>query len=53
MLVGGGIAYTAGGVIYGLKRPVLTPDFGFHELFHLFVLLGSLLHYGMVLFYIL
>lgn len=53
LLAAGGVAYTAGGVIYGLKRPMLSPNFGFHELFHLFVLLGSLLHYLMVLFYIL
>lgn len=52
LLAGGGVAYTAGGLIYGLKRPVLTPRFGFHELFHVFVLLGSLLHYLMVLIYI-
>ena len=52
LLAGGGISYTVGGLIYGLKRPVLTPNFGFHELFHLFVLLGSLLHYLMVLVYI-
>ncbi len=53
LLAGGGVAYTIGGLIYGLKRPVLTPRFGFHELFHLFVLLGSLMHYLMVLFFIL
>ena len=53
LLAGGGAAYTAGGIIYGLKRPVLFPGFGFHELFHLFVLLGSLLHYLMVLIYVL
>lgn len=31
----GGVLYTAGGVVYVLKRPVLSPrTFGFHELFH-------------------
>ena len=31
----GGVLYTAGGVVYALKRPVLSPrTFGFHELFH-------------------
>lgn len=53
LLAGGGIAYTVGGIIYGLKRPVISSAFGFHELFHLFVLLGSLMHYFMVLVYIL
>lgn len=43
----GGIAYTAGGVIYALK-PRLTAklkNFGPHEIFHLFVMAGSLCHY--------
>lgn len=53
LLAAGGVAYTIGGIIYGLKRPVLSAGFGFHELFHLFVLVGSLLHYLMVLLYIL
>ncbi len=31
----GGVLYTAGGVVYALRRPVLRPStFGFHELFH-------------------
>lgn len=44
----GGIIYTAGGVIYALKLPLLEkfiPGFGAHELFHLFVMGGSLCHY--------
>ena len=53
LLAGGGIAYTAGGIIYGLKNPNFSPAFGFHELFHVFVLLGSLLHYLVVLLYVL
>lgn len=38
---------------YGLKKPDLFRAFGFHELFHCFVLLGSLLHYLVVAIYIL
>ena len=53
LLAGGGLSYTAGGLIYGLKKPNISPNFGFHELFHVFVLLGSILHYCMVLLYIL
>ena len=53
LLAGGGLSYTAGGLIYGLKKPNISPNFGFHELFHIFVLLGSVLHYCMVLLYIL
>lgn len=52
LLVAGGLSYTIGGVIYALKRPNLSFGFGFHELFHVFVLVGSLLHYVMIFFYI-
>lgn len=48
----GGILYTIGGVIYALKltRLFRNPDwFGAHELFHVFVMLGSLCHYIMML----
>ena len=42
MLVGGGVLYTAGAAIYALRRPNPFPRvFGFHELFHLFVIGGS------------
>lgn len=52
-LMAGGIFYTIGGVIYGLKRPNISKNyFGFHELFHIFVLAGSLCHYVMMYFYI-
>jgi len=35
LVLAGGVAYTAGAVFYGLKRPNLFPRwFGFHELFH-------------------
>ena len=41
-LLAGGIFYTIGGVIYGLKKaPFTTKYFGFHEIFHIFVMLGS------------
>ena len=46
-LAGGGIIYTIGGVIYALKLPLFNSrhkNFGSHELFHLFVLAGSLCH---------
>jgi hemolysin III len=48
-LFSGGIAFTTGAIIYALKRPLLKPGlFSFHELFHLFVLLGAVFHYLMV-----
>ena len=43
LLLFGGLSYTAGAVIYALKWPQIK-HFGFHEIFHLFVLLGSALH---------
>lgn len=48
LLVSGGVSYTVGGIIYA-KKPV-TPFkyFGFHEIFHLFILLGSLFHAIMI-----
>ncbi len=50
----GGLFYTVGAVIYGLKRPNLIPGvFGFHEIFHLFVIAGSFSHFWMMLRYVL
>lgn len=47
-LFAGGIIYTIGGVIYGLKLPIfnkLPKNFGSHEIFHLFVMAGSICHF--------
>jgi hemolysin III len=52
LLAAGGVLYTIGGVIYMLKRPNPTPRCGFHELFHLFVIAGSVCHYFMVFLFI-
>jgi hemolysin III len=53
LLVLGGILYTAGGVIYGLRRPDPFPSvFGYHEVFHLFVIAGSTLHYALIAAYL-
>ncbi|KEH95068.1 hemolysin [Clostridium botulinum C/D str. BKT12695] len=49
----GGVLYTLGAIIYATKWPkIKSKVFGFHEIFHLFVLAGSLCHYFMVLKYI-
>ena len=49
----GGLLYTMGAVIYALKRPNPWPNqFGFHEIFHVFVMLGSFSHYIMMYKYI-
>ena len=50
-LLAGGIIYTIGGVIYALKLPIFNSkhkNFGSHEIFHLFVMGGSLCHYVMM-----
>lgn len=51
-LVLGGVFYSVGAVIYWLKKPNISKAFGFHELFHVFVLLGSVMHFIMIYFYI-
>ena len=45
LIAAGGIAYSIGAFIYVLKKPNISDRFGFHELFHIFVMLGSLFHY--------
>ena len=47
LLVGGGIAYTVGSVLYGLGAKKKW----FHSIFHFFVLLGALLHFFFIYFY--
>lgn len=54
LLVLGGVLYTIGGVIYGLKpKKLQLGKFGFHEIFHIFIILGSLSHFICVFLYIL
>ncbi len=48
LLITGGIIYTIGGVIYALKLPIFNGRhkyFGSHEIFHLFVMGGSICHF--------
>jgi hemolysin III len=52
-MVSGGLFYTVGAVIYAVKRPNPWPNrFGFHEIFHIFVMLGSFSHFIMMYRYI-
>ena len=47
-LLAGGLIYTVGGIIYALKLSIFNAKhkyFGSHEIFHLFVMAGSLCHY--------
>lgn len=53
-LVAGGLLYSIGALIYGAKWPKFKSKFfGFHELFHLFVLYGSFCHFWMMFRYVL
>jgi len=52
-LVAGGIAYTVGAIIYSRKYPDPWPNvFGFHEIFHVFILLGSACHFWLIYRYV-
>ncbi len=45
----GGVCYTIGAVIYALKKPHIPVDWlSFHDVFHFFVLLGSMFHVMMM-----
>jgi hemolysin III len=49
----GGLFFTVGAVIYIAKRPNLKPGiFGFHELWHIFVILGAFSHFVLVAAYV-
>ena len=46
LVIAGGIAYTVGAVVYGLKRPNPSPRwFGFHEIFHTLTVVGYVCHF--------
>lgn len=54
-LLAGGIIYTIGGVIYALKLPIFNgkhKNFGSHEIFHLFVMGGSICHFIFMYLYV-
>jgi hemolysin III len=49
----GGVLFTVGAVIYSLKKPNPWPGvFGFHEIWHIFVILAALAHYILIAGYI-
>jgi hemolysin III len=46
LVVIGGVLYTIGAVIYGIRKPDPSPRwFGFHEVFHAFTVVAFLAHY--------
>jgi hemolysin III len=54
LLMLGGLFYTIGGVIYGAKPKFLkTKYMGFHEIFHIFILFGTLAHFLSIYLFVL
>ncbi len=51
-IVLGGLSYSIGAIIYMMKKPNLSKTFGFHELFHIFVMIGTFFHFLAIAFYI-
>jgi hemolysin III len=50
LVIAGGLMYTVGAVVYGLKRPNPVPGvFGFHEIFHTLTVLAFLCHWTGIL----
>ena len=50
LIVVGGLAYTAGAVIYGMKKPNPIPGvFGFHEIFHTLTVVAFMCHWTAIL----
>jgi hemolysin III len=49
LLILGGAAYTTGALVYALRRPDPLPRvFGYHEIFHLLVIVGAVCHFLVV-----
>jgi hemolysin III len=52
LVIVGGILYTAGAVVYATQRPNPNPaTFGYHEVFHLFVIAAAVAHFSAVAFF--
>ena len=50
----GGILYTAGAIVYARKRPDPVPTvFGYHEIFHVLVVVAAALHFAVIAFLVL
>jgi hemolysin III len=54
LLVAGGLAFTAGAVVYALKRPDPFPStFGYHEVFHACTIIGVVLQFVVIAWFVL
>jgi hemolysin III len=53
MILAGGVFYTAGTIMFAMKRPRLFPRvFSYHELFHVMVIVGSAFHFLAILWFV-
>lgn len=49
LLICGGLSYTVGAVSYAIKKPNFWPEiFGYHEVFHIWVVVGAFFHFVLV-----
>jgi hemolysin III len=54
LVAAGGLLYTAGAVVYALRRPDPIPAvFGYHEVFHALVIAAAALQYAVIAFFVL
>jgi hemolysin III len=54
LIAGGGLLYTVGAVVHAARKPDPWPEtFGYHEVFHVFVILAVILHYCAIAFLVL
>jgi hemolysin III len=54
LVVAGGVLYSAGAVVYARKRPDPAPTvFGYHEIFHVLVVVAAALHFAVIAFLVL
>jgi hemolysin III len=52
LVAAGGLLYTAGAVVYATQRPNPSPAvFGYHEVFHLFVIAAAIAHFSAIAFF--
>lgn len=52
LLIAGGVLYSIGGVIYAIKKPNFKV-WNFHDIFHIFIMLGTLMHFLLVFLFLL
>jgi hemolysin III len=54
LVVGGGLAYTVGAIVHATRRPDPWPEvFGYHEIFHVLVIIAATMHYCAIAFLVL